>query len=123
LRFAAGLAGEVTDAEVVVVFARYVYLFMPTQVAEDMYADVLDRAESAVEDQAGKSLEGRDVRWKFPTRDGEPSHVLRSVASELGASFIVVGRRGWSTAHEFLVRSVAHRLVHRAECPVLVVSD
>jgi nucleotide-binding universal stress UspA family protein len=123
LRFAADLAGDLTDPEVVVVFARYVYLFMPPNAAEDMYADVLDRAEQMIEDEATKALHDHDVRWKFLARVGEPSHALRAVADELDASFIVVGRRGWNTAHELVVGSVSHRLVHHAGRPVLVVSD
>jgi nucleotide-binding universal stress UspA family protein len=123
LRFVAGLAGDLTDAEVVVVFARYVYVFMPPHAAEDMYDGVLDRAEAMVEAEAREALDGRELRWKFLSRDGEPSHVLRTVADELGASFVVVGRRGWSTAHELLVGSVSQRLVHHASCPVLVVSE
>jgi nucleotide-binding universal stress UspA family protein len=123
LLFAAGLADDLTDAELVVVFARYVYLFMPPNAAEDMYADVLDNAERLVEDEATKALQDRDVRWKFLVREGEPAHVLRAVADELDASFIVVGRRGWNTPHELFVGSVSHRLVHHAGRPVLVVSD
>jgi nucleotide-binding universal stress UspA family protein len=123
LHFAADLAGDLHDAEVVVVFARHVNLFMPPHVAEDMYADVLDRAEAMTEEEAGRALEGKDLRWKFLSRDGEPSHVLSAVADELGASFIVVGRHGWSTAHELFVGSVSHRLVHQAACPVVVVSS
>ena len=123
LRYAANLAGDMTDAEVVVVFARYAYLFMPPHVAEDMYVDVLDSAESTVEQEAERTLGGRDIRWKFVSRDGEPAHVLREIADELDAGLIVVGQRGWSTAHELLVGSVTNRLVHRSDRPVLLVPD
>jgi nucleotide-binding universal stress UspA family protein len=121
LWFAADLSQELDDAELVVVFARYVYLFMPPHVAEDMYSDVLDRAEKVVQDKAGRLLGERAVRWKFVSREGEPAAVLCAVAKEMGASFIVIGRRGWSAAHELLLGSVSNRLVHRSDCPVLLV--
>jgi nucleotide-binding universal stress UspA family protein len=123
LRFAADLCDDLPDAEVVVVFARYAYLFMPPHTAEDMYADVLDRAEELIQEETERALGDRDVRWRFMSREGEPAHVLCEVADELGASFIVIGRRGWSAAHELLLGSVSNRLVHRSECPVLLVPD
>jgi nucleotide-binding universal stress UspA family protein len=123
LRFAADLAADLDDAEVVVVFARYIYLAMPEQSAEDMYGDVLADAERLVRQEAEKVLSDCDVRWKFLSRFGEPAGVLCAMAEELDASFVIVGRRGWSTASEILLGSVSHRLVHRAHCPVLLVND
>jgi nucleotide-binding universal stress UspA family protein len=96
---------------------------MPDHAAEDMYADVLDHAEQTVQALVEQALGRRDLRWKFVSREGEPSHVLGAVAEEVGASFVVVGRRGWSTVTELLLGSVSHRLVHRSDCPVLLVSD
>jgi nucleotide-binding universal stress UspA family protein len=123
LRFAADLAADLDDAELVVVFARYIYLSMPEQAAEDMYGDVLAHAERLVRQEADKILDERGVRWKFLSRFGEPAAVLCAMAEELGASFVIAGRRGWSTTSEILLGSVSNRLVHRAHCPVLLVND
>jgi nucleotide-binding universal stress UspA family protein len=123
LDFAVGLASDLDDAELVVAFARFVYLAMPDHVAEDMYAEVLDQAEATVQAEVERALRDRELRWKFVSREGEPSHVLCDVAEEVGASFVVVGRRGWSTATELLLGSVSHRLVHRSGCPVLLITD
>jgi nucleotide-binding universal stress UspA family protein len=123
LHFAADLADDLDDADLVVVFARHIYLALPDHAAEDMYADVLDRAEEAVRDGAGRALDHRDLRWKVVSREGEPASVLCAMAHELGASFVVAGRRGWSTAGELLLGSVSNRLVHRSDCPVLLVTE
>jgi nucleotide-binding universal stress UspA family protein len=88
-----------------------------------MYAEVLDQAEATVQAEVERALRDRELRWKFVSREGEPSHVLCDVAEEVGASFVVVGRRGWSTATELLLGSVSHRLVHRSGCPVLLITD
>ena len=60
--------------------------------------------------------------FSIKCREGEPSDVLCEIARECGdGTFVVVGRRGWSTVHELLLGSVSNRLVHRGECPVLLV--
>lgn len=50
-----------------------------------------------------------------------PAHEVVEVAREAGADLIVVGSRGLSTIGGLLLGSVAHRLLHIAPCPVLVV--
>jgi nucleotide-binding universal stress UspA family protein len=123
MQFAADLASDEHDAEVVVVFARYAYFAIPDGAAEAMFADVLDRAESRIGEEAERLLGQCGLRWKLVVRDGEPAHVLCDVASELGARVIVVGRRGWSTVCELVIGSVSNRLVHRSHCTVLLVPD
>jgi nucleotide-binding universal stress UspA family protein len=50
-----------------------------------------------------------------------PAHEVVAVAQEAGADLIVVGSRGLSAIGGLLLGSVAHRLLHLAPCPVLVV--
>ncbi|HEY5989670.1 MAG TPA: universal stress protein [Streptosporangiaceae bacterium] len=47
-------------------------------------------------------------------------HIL-STAKEFGASLIVMGTRGMTDFAALLVGSVAHKVIHHAECPVLVI--
>jgi nucleotide-binding universal stress UspA family protein len=49
-----------------------------------------------------------------------PAHEVVEVARDTGADLIVVGSRGLSTIGGLLLGSVAHRLLHIAPCPVLV---
>jgi nucleotide-binding universal stress UspA family protein len=50
-----------------------------------------------------------------------PAHEIAEVAREADADLIVVGSRGLSSIGGLLLGSVAHRLLHIAPCPVLVV--
>jgi len=117
------MAAGLDDCEVVVVFARYVYVSMPPQVAEDMYCDVLDAAEAVVRESADKVLHDRDVRWKFITRGGEPADTVSVVADEVGADLVVIGRHGWGSLRELLLGSVSNRLAHRSTRPVMLVGS
>ena len=120
LQFAADLAIDL-GAELVVVFARHVYLAMPEHSAEDMFSDVLDRAEHAILEAIAGELGGRDLRWRYETQVGPPADVLCEIAERTGASFLVVGRHGGSSLRELVLGSVSNRLAHRSDRPVLLV--
>ena len=104
-------------------YARHIAsLWLPDNVAEDEFADVLDRTEWLVRDAAAKVFKDRPTLWRFEVGEGEPSAVLREIAGAHGSSsIIVVGRSGWSTARELLLGSVPNRLAHQGDYPVLVV--
>ena len=51
---------------------------------------------------------------------GSTARDLLEIAQSFGATLIVVGDRG-SRVTDVLLGSVAYRIVHRAECPVLLV--
>jgi nucleotide-binding universal stress UspA family protein len=59
-----------------------------------------------------------DIRGDVGAR---PAHEVVNVAREADADLIVVGSRGLSAIGGLLLGSVAHRLLHLAPCPVLVV--
>ena len=121
LEVAVDLARDL-GAELVVVFARHVYLAMPpVHVAEEMYGDVLDRAADQISSQVEASLQGHDLAWRLETHEGHPADVLCDVASRTGASFVVAGRSGWSTFRDMVLGSVSNRLAH-CDLPVLLVS-
>jgi len=50
-----------------------------------------------------------------------PAHEVVEAAREVDADLIVVGSRGLGAISGLLLGSVAHRLLHIAPCPVLVV--
>jgi nucleotide-binding universal stress UspA family protein len=64
-----------------------------------------------------------DGRGDFDTRlvDGPPVDALLRTADDVGASVIVVGRRGAGGLPELLLGSTAHQVVERSHCPVLVI--
>lgn len=69
-------------------------------------------------------LEQVPVDWEFRRLWGSPAQALQRAAEELDASLIVVGTREGGRAHhleERLAGSVADRLVHAQQRPILVV--
>jgi nucleotide-binding universal stress UspA family protein len=53
---------------------------------------------------------------------GPTARVLANAASERGAAEIVLGTRGFGRARS-LLGSVAHELIHLADCPVTVIPE
>ena len=52
---------------------------------------------------------------------GDPARMLLDYAARVDADVIVVGRRGAGVIERLMLGSVANRVVHDAECPVLLV--
>ncbi|MBW3666603.1 MAG: universal stress protein [Actinobacteria bacterium] len=52
---------------------------------------------------------------------GDPSTRILALADDWGADLIVIGRRGANLAERVILGSVADRLTHLADIPVLVV--
>jgi nucleotide-binding universal stress UspA family protein len=82
---------------------------------EDVQREVKDQAEALA--KAGAHVELRTVDAKL----GGPAVAIAEVAREVNADLIVTGTRGHSAIAGVIVGSVAHRLLHIAPCPVLVV--
>jgi nucleotide-binding universal stress UspA family protein len=121
LEFAVGLAEDLNHTEVVAVFARHGFLALPPDVGDDVDANVLDRVEQTVKDTVAQHFGGKSVAWTFEVELGRAADVLCDVAERHGASFIVAGRTGWSAYHDILLGSVAARVAHRANRPVMLV--
>ena len=52
---------------------------------------------------------------------GGPAHVIADIAERRNADLIITGTRGHTAATGILLGSVAHRLLHLAHCPLLVI--
>jgi len=84
-------------------------------------ADEDDRREAIRRRAHELELEGFDVELTFDRTHGEAADVVGATAEDLGADLIVCGTRGVGALAGALVGSFAHRLLHVAPCPVLVV--
>lgn len=88
-----------------------------TEVAEEMQQEFLDKVRRDHPKQAAlQSLETRIVPGLPPSR-------IVEVATEIGASLIVVGSRGRTGLPHVLLGSVAERVVQIAAIPVTVVKQ
>jgi nucleotide-binding universal stress UspA family protein len=83
----------------------------------------LDRARGLVErvtDESGADLHG--VSLEVEIVGDHPALAIASVASAREADEIIVGTRGFGRGRA-LLGSVAHELIHLAECPVTVIPE
>jgi nucleotide-binding universal stress UspA family protein len=82
--------------------------------AERLVEEVVDELK-----QAGAQAEGVAVT----SIEGSPARAILEQAEEFGAGMIVLGSRGLSSLGGLLLGSVAHKVLHLATRPVLVVRD
>jgi nucleotide-binding universal stress UspA family protein len=53
--------------------------------------------------------------------EGNAAEKILEIANNIVIDTIVVGNRGLSTAKEFLLGSVSHKITHHAKCTVAIV--
>ena len=78
-----------------------------------------DLVDGAVEElrAAGVKASGDAIQ----ARSGSAAPAILDAAKAFDSSLIVMGTRGLSDFSGLLVGSMAHKVIHHAECPVLVV--
>ena len=83
----------------------------------------LNRAQELMgrlEEESGADLAGID--WETEVIGVSPAHAIADVAAARNADEIILGTRGHGLARA-LLGSVAHELIHLAECPVTVIPE
>jgi nucleotide-binding universal stress UspA family protein len=81
----------------------------------------LARAHEEIIDPIIARLKAKGVEASGMIRHGNPAETINQLATEMGATNIVVGRKGKSTIKSHLFGSVPSMLVQIADCPVTVV--
>ena len=81
----------------------------------------LARAREEIIDPIVNRLKAEGIDASGAIRHGHPAETLNQLASELGVTNIVVGRKGKSSIKTHLFGSVPSMLVQIADCPVTVV--
>jgi len=77
-----------------------------------------------VEAEAARLLEGHELEWSVRQLVGDPAMAMKHLADQVDARLLVVGtrKRGLGESiREFFTGSVAARLAHRQQRPILVV--
>ena len=90
---------------------------------QELLDAALDRAQArigTIEHESGADLAG--VAWETEIIGDSPARAIASVAATRGADEIVIGTRGFGRARA-LLGSVAHELIHVADCPITVIPE
>jgi nucleotide-binding universal stress UspA family protein len=87
---------------------------------QDLAHALRERGESVTEEAAAKAREA-GLEPETVIESGQIADALSRLARERGASMIVVGSNGESALKGIVLGSVAHKLLHLASTPVLVV--
>jgi nucleotide-binding universal stress UspA family protein len=85
--------------------------------------EATDEAANLV-DAAVAELQAAEIKASGETRAGLAGEVAKAIVDEarrFDADLIVIGSRGLSDFAALLVGSVAHKVIHHAHCPVLIV--
>jgi nucleotide-binding universal stress UspA family protein len=119
VELAATLAAS-TRQPLLIVWVRHLPAFIEASSALGEANAALDDLGDRLEADIKETLSARDVAWTFEARRGDPASQIMEAADEREASLVVVGHRGHNQAVSLLLGSVATRLVHHANQPVLV---
>lgn len=68
-----------------------------------------------------KIIQEKNVSYEVNILHGEPGPTIVSHANDQQFDLLVIGSRGLNTLQEMVLGSVSHKVVKRADCPVLVV--
>jgi nucleotide-binding universal stress UspA family protein len=103
-----------------------VFHFQGRELTKSGTASSLETSADAKElvDSVLTELQSTGINVSGETRSGlhgEAAKAIVNEANDFGADLIVMGSRGMSDFPALLVGSVAHKVVHYAHCPVLVV--
>jgi nucleotide-binding universal stress UspA family protein len=107
------------EGEVVVFHAREHELALGVDVDAETHQEAIDLVDSVVRElkEAGIGVRGEIVRVPL----GQTARAILQAATDENVGLIVMGTRGLSEWSRLLMGSVAHKVVHLAEMPVLVV--
>ncbi|RDB41968.1 universal stress protein [Halomonas sp. DQ26W] len=77
---------------------------------------------AGIAQQAARTLQDAGITAKDEVATGDPAHCIIERARELNAPLVIIGRRGLTGFRELLMGSVSNKVVHYADCPVLVIN-
>jgi nucleotide-binding universal stress UspA family protein len=97
-----------------------IYMVEPhLMVRFDTWSEEQKRHAEQIVTETAKALAGPHFTTSTMIRTGNPAAVVSEVAKDY--DLIVVGSHGWKGVERFLIGSVSHGIVHRANTSVLVV--
>jgi nucleotide-binding universal stress UspA family protein len=97
---------------------QYPYVAQPVRLDPELRKRALDRLDAFV---ALSRAEG--VRARFSVSEGAPVSVILDSAESDGSSLICLGTHGREGFERLVLGSVAEKVLRKAKCPVLTVSE
>ena len=94
---------------------------MENEVRHKRREDELERAHAEIVDPVVRELRSQGIEAEGIIRHGHAAETINQLASEVGASNIIIGRKGASSIKTHLFGSVPSMLVQIADQPVTVV--
>lgn len=88
--------------------------------ADALAASMAD-AQRSVLDRTLDRLDGTGIEVTSSEEIGDPASALTSLAGEMEADLLVVGRRGAGLVERMILGSVADRVAHESPCPLMIV--
>ncbi len=83
--------------------------------------NTLTDAKQQILDMVAEEVDLTDIDYQLVEEIGDPAKTLVNYATSIGADLLVVGKRGAGIIERMMIGSVANRVVHDAQCPVIVV--
>lgn len=122
LACAAQRAGEDGNVYVVHAYSLPIDWFAGTNYQEllDVQLNRARELMGRLKEESGADLHG--VSWEAEVIGDAPARAIAHVAAARDADEIIVGTRGFGRARA-LLGSVAHEVIHLAECPVTVIPE
>lgn len=81
----------------------------------------LTDAQREILDSVAAGIDLSDIEVVQVEDVGDPARMLLDYAERVDADVMVIGRRGAGLIERIMLGSVANRVVHSADCPVLLV--
>ncbi len=114
------LAGESKNAVVTVVFVAD-HDNAKTEVLHSGSSAELDFQRRKKLQPIEESLAAAQLEYRMEILHGTPGPSIVDFANKGAFDVVVIGSRGLNSLQEMVLGSVSHKVIKRAECPVLVV--
>jgi len=113
--------GGLIDIEIVLLYCHKPF---PVILGEPYYQSVINQINKDSNELIApfkKRLDDSGVKTEIRILDGSPGKIIPEIAKIEKSDMIIMGSRGRSDLQGLLLGSVTHRVLHAAECPVLVI--
>mgnify|MGYP006422196711 CR=1 FL=1 len=80
------------------------------------------REVTGIAQRAAETFRDAGISVKDEVMTGDPAHCIIERVQEMDSPIVIIGRRGLTGFRELVIGSVSNKVVHYADCPVLVIN-